>query len=192
MVRLGDRGEAPRGRASNALSAIGLRFERSRVGEVLISGLVVVAILIGVVWNLPESQIKQTMMPTLRPIAAATGLQQAWRMYAPEPVSALETIEVRVTMADGPDRVWTLSRGDRVIGPFAWYRWQKLKEQTIREPNSRAGIAHWALRELTTSAERPVRVQMLFRSQPLPAPGINALTPVTEQTLYDETLTGQP
>jgi hypothetical protein len=192
MVRLGDRGPAPRGRASNALSAIGLRFERSLVGEVLISGLVVVAILIGVVWNLPESQIKQTMTPTLRPIAAATGLQQSWRMYAPEPISALENIEVRVTMADGPDRVWTWSRGDRVIGPFAWYRWQKLKEQTIREPNSRAGIAHWALRELTTSAERPVRVQMLFRSQPLPAPGINALTPVTEQTLYDETLTGQP
>jgi hypothetical protein len=192
MVRLGDRGEAPRGRASNALSAIGLRFERSRVGEVLISGFVIVAILIGVVWNLPESQIKQTMKPTLYPIAAAAGLQQGWRMYAPEPISTLEAIEVRVTMADGPDRVWTWSRGDRVIGPFAWYRWQKLKEQAIREPNSRAGIAHWALRELTTSAERPVRVQMLFRSQPLPAPGINALTPVTEETLYDETLAGQP
>ena len=55
-------------------------------------------------------------------------------MYAPNPVRRLEVVEVHVTMADGSDRVWTLQRGDLVIGPFTWYRWQKLKEQLVREP----------------------------------------------------------
>ncbi len=176
----------------NKLSGLGQRFERSAVGEAIISGTVTLIVLIGVVWNLPDSPIKRTMAPTLRPIAAATGLQQNWQMYAPEPISRLEDMQVRVWMADGSERAWTWHRGDRVIGPFAWYHWQKLKEQAIRVPPSRPGIAHWVVRELTTPAERPVRVQILFRNQPLPAPGEDDPKTVTVETIYDEVLNGRP
>jgi hypothetical protein len=171
---------------------MGQRFEGSLVGEALISGLVAVVILVGVVWNLPESEVKRTLTPPLRPIASAAGLQQGWRMYAPEPISGLETVEVRVEMADGSDRLWTWRPGGRLVGPFAWYHWQKLKEQAIREPQSRAGIAHWVVRELTTPAERPVRVQMTFRNEHLPPPGKDAPRTVTVETLYDEILGGRP
>jgi hypothetical protein len=191
MVRLGNAGPR-RGQITSALSSAGLRFERSRIGEVLISGLVIVVVLIGVVWNLPDSRIKRTSIPTLHPIAASVGLQQSWQMYAPEPISALETLEVRVTMADGSNRLWTWHRGDRLVGPFSWYRWQKLKEQAIRDPNSRAGIARWAVRKLTVPAENPVRVQMMFRNELLPAPGADGPRDVFEETLYDEVLTRRP
>lgn len=191
MVVLLSRGAPVFRRQGVGLSDVGKRFERSLLGEALISGLVVVVILIGVVWNLPDSHIKRTMTSTLRPIAAATGLQQGWQMYAPEPISALETVEVRVTMADGTDRLWTWRRGDRLVGPFTWYHWQKLKEQTVREPNTRAGIAHWVVRELTTPAERPVRVQMILRNEVLPPPGQDGPKTARAETLYDEHLSGR-
>jgi hypothetical protein len=192
MVVVLGRGPAGHRRPVAKLSELGERFERSATGEALISAMVAVVVLIGVVWNLPVSNIKQTITPTLRPIAAATGLQQSWSMYAPEPISSLEDLQVRVRMADGSERTWSWQRGDRLIGPFAWYRWQKLKEQSIRNPDSRAGFAHWVVRQITTPAERPVRVQMLFRKELLPRPGKDGPTTVTVKNLYDEPLNGRP
>jgi hypothetical protein len=193
VVVLLDKGPtAQSGRKVGSLSGLGQRFERSLVGEAVISGLVMVVILIGVVWNLPDSDIKKSLTPNLRPIAAATGLQQRWQMYAPEPVSGLETLNVRVRMADGSDRNWTWHRGDLVVGPFSWYHWQKLKEQAVREPVSRAGIARWVVRELTTPSERPVSVEMLLRSEFLPAPGKDGPMRVKVETLYAEKLGGRP
>jgi len=191
-VVVGGRVVDDRRSAENKLSDIGQRFERSVVGEVLISGLVTVVVLIGVAWNLPNSELKRSLTPTLHPVAAAAGLQQNWQMYAPDPISGLESLLVRVRMADGSERDWQWQRGDRVVGPFTWYRWQKLKEQVIRDSGSRAGLAHWVVRELTTPAERPVHVEMLFRNEQLPAPGNAGPKPVTVTSLYSEPLVGRP
>src|SRR5882757_6161203 len=125
-------GEGGPARLSERLSAIGQRFEGSLMGQALISALVCVIVLVGVVWNMPDSEVKRTLTPTLQPIASAAALDQVWQMYAPDPISRLETVQVYVTMAGGADRMWTIHKGDLVIGPFAWYRWQKLKELTIR------------------------------------------------------------
>jgi hypothetical protein len=81
-------------RSSEQHSGIGLRFEAAAIGEALISALVGVVVLICVVWNLPDSEVKATLTPVSLPIASATGLAQPWRMYAPEPISRLETLEV--------------------------------------------------------------------------------------------------
>jgi hypothetical protein len=161
------------------------------MGQALISALVCVIVLIGVVWNSPDSEVKQVLTPTLQPIASAMSLDQVWRMYAPEPISRLETVEVHVTMAGGADRMWTIHKGDLVIGPFAWYRWQKLKEQTIREAGTRPGIAHWVVRELTNPSEHPIRVQMVFRTEDLPAPGKDGPRTTNVETLYNEDLPGR-
>jgi hypothetical protein len=177
---------------ADKLSALGQRFERSMVGEALISGVVSVVVLTGVAWNLPDSNIKQAMTTTLRPIAASTGLQQTWSMYAPEPISSLETLQVRVTMANHTDRVWSWQPGDRVIGPFTWYHWQKLKEQVIREKQIVKGMSYWVVRQLTSPAERPINVVMLFRSEGLPVPGEDGPGSVTVKTLYSENLSGRP
>lgn len=189
MVLLIRRLKEQRRRAHDAISGFGQRFERSLPGEALISGLVFVLILIGVVWNLPDSHVKRALIPTLNPIAAASGLQQSWSMYAPEPVPALETVLVRVTMADDSERVWTWQRGDRIIGHLSWYRWHKLKEQSVRQPASRPGLARWVVGELTSPVEQPVRVQMIFRNEMLPLPGQDGPRTVTDETLFDETLT---
>lgn len=172
------------------LSAIGQRFEASRFGEAVISGLVVVVLLIGVVWSLPDAELKRRLVSVLQPVAVATGLEQSWRMYAPEPLQRLEFLEIRVTMANGIQRVWTNPHGDRVVGVFASYHWQKVKENVVHNPASRVGVAHWVVRRLTGRSERPARVQMILRTESLAAPGIASPPVRGEEVLYDETLAG--
>jgi hypothetical protein len=179
-------------RVTKGLFDLGRQFETSTAGQTLISVVVVIAVVIGIVWNLPESDIKRSMTPTLRPIAAATGLSQVWSMYAPEPVSALETIDVEVSMSDGTVRQWSWQPGDRLLGPFTWYRWQKLKEQTIRQPASRPGFARWVARELTRPTDRPVKVEMLFYRKALSSPGQSEPRHEFVETLYSEWLTPRP
>ena len=174
------------------LATVRRRFERTLAGEVLISGLVALILVIGVTWNLPESEAKRQLTPVLRPIASAAGLEQSWRMYAPEPIRRLEHVEVRVTTADGDIRVWTNERGDPVIGVYAWYHWQKLKENLVREPEIRAGVAHWVVQQLTGRSEEATRVEMILRTELLPPPGANRPRTTAVETLYDEILTGQP
>jgi hypothetical protein len=189
MVLLRRRTSAPRRRVS-LVHDFGHRFERSPVGQALISALLILVILIGVVWNLPASAIKQTTTPTLYPIAASTGLQQSWSMYAPNPLVELETLEVHVTMGDGSVRTWLWRKGNRVLGPFEWYRWQKLKEQLVRQPSGRADFSRWVVGELTGSADRPVRVDMVLSRKALPPPGQAASSSGTTETIYSEVLGG--
>jgi hypothetical protein len=172
------------------LSTIGRRFEASRAGEAVISCVIVVVLIIGVVWSLPDAEIKHRLTQILQPVASAAGLEQSWRMYAPEPLQRLEFLDVRVTMANGVQRVWTNPRGDRVAGAFEWYHWQKVKENAVHDPAIRVGLAHWVVRRLTGRSERAVRVQMILRTESLPAPGTDVTPARGEEILYDENLTG--
>ena len=164
------------------------RFETSFLGEVVISVAVTAIVLIAVVWNLPDSEIRRSAIPTLTPLAASTGLEQVWSMYAPDPIQRTEILEVHVTMADGSDRLWTFQRGDYVGGPLFWYHWQKFKEQVIRQPGTRAGLADWAVHQLTRPDEHATRVQVVFRTIGLVAPGEETPPTTTVETLYERAL----
>ena len=152
--------------------------------------MVVLALTIGVVWSMPDAEFKRRLVPVLQPVAVATGLEQDWRMYAPEPLGRLELVEVRVTMTNGVQRVWTPPRGERVVGAFAWYHWQKLKENLVRVPAIRVDTAHWVIHQVTERSERAARVQMALRTELLPAPGADSPRTAAEEILYDEILTG--
>lgn len=166
------------------------RFETSFLGEVVISVAVTAIVLIAVVWNLPDSEIRRSAMPTLTPLAATAGLEQIWSMYAPDPIRRTEILEVHVTMADGSDRVWTFQSGDYVGGPLFWYHWQKLKEQVIRQPDTRAGLADWVVHQQTGPDNHAVRVQVVFRAVDLVAPGQDTPPATSVETLYQRTLEG--
>jgi hypothetical protein len=172
------------------LTGLQQRLESSPIGQGLISAVVVVVVLVGVVWNLPDSAIKDAFTPPLTPVASAAGLEQHWQMYAPDPIRRLEFVEVHVTMADDTQRVWAMREDHPAVGQFAWYHWQKLKEQVVRQSDIRAGIAHWVVRKLTMPSENPIRVQMIFRAQDLPEPGKSGPAGTSQEVLYDETLTG--
>jgi hypothetical protein len=167
-------------------------FESSDVGQTLISALVSIVLLIGIAWNLPDSTIRGRLMPILEPVAQVLGLEQIWKMYAPDVIRQLEFTDVKVTMSDGSVRTWNVPGGDKVIGPFSWYHWQKLKENVFRDATMRADFAHWVVREITDPAESPARVQIIERLQDIPPPGQPSNGVMHKEVLYDEILVARP
>jgi hypothetical protein len=172
------------------LSGLQQSFEESRTGQILISGLVATIVLVGVAWNLPESPIKSSLAPLVKP-ATVVNLNQPWSVYAPSPKTRLETVEVHVTMADGAKRVWTLEPGTLVDRLFASSHWQRLMEYSVLNGDIRPGVSRWAARQVTGPSERAVHVAMILWTKPLSPPGEEASQATATKVLYEADLTGQ-
>jgi hypothetical protein len=54
----------------------------------------------------------------------------------------------------------------------------------------RPDFAHWVVRQLSGPGDRPVRVDLLLRTQQIPPPGVAGPGQVGVETLYSENLTG--
>lgn len=176
------------------LAGVQERVEQTTVGKTLISVLAVGAILIGVVWSLPESPIKRSVVPLVRPAAIVTGLDQAWSVFAPDPPRTLNTFEIHVVMEDQSMRPWTVPHGHPIYGQYSWYRFQKLKEW-ILAPNSGVNVndfVHWVVRQVTEPGEKPVFVELVSRVEALPPPGTDTEPVVEFHVVYQEYLAGRP
>jgi hypothetical protein len=166
------------------------RVERTSVGQGLISGLIVAALLTGVVWNLPDSMIRQQAMTIALPIGNVTGLGQEWGVFAPNPPRQGDYLSVVVTLADGREATWMLPTGDPVVGHYSTERWHKLREFLMKTPSLRPTFARWVARDVAGPAARPVRVRIIVRTVSLPPPGSAVPARTTVRTLYDEKLAG--
>lgn len=138
-----------------------------RAGDIAISVMVALLVVVAVVGSLPDSAIKDTLAPMLQPLTRATGLDQSWGVFSPNPPRKLTEVEVHVIMSDGEDRVWRLDADRSLPG----YRWRKLKEEVIRHNKLRPGLAKYVVREVTEPGERAVRVLMVVQTETLPLPG---------------------
>ena len=123
------------------LSTLQQRFEESRLGERVISALIILMVFVGVAWNLPDSPIKRTLTPIVGPVGSAVHINQIWALFAPAVSKRTETVEVQVTMADGAVRVWSAQLNDRAIGGFASTHWMRLLNLAIKKPEIRPDIA---------------------------------------------------
>lgn len=179
-------------RLGASVSTAQQKFESSPLGEVLISALVSMILLVAVVWSSPDSAFRRTAIPPVEPIALASGLDQSWYMFAPDPYRQLETVEVLVTTADGDEHVWTFPHGN-VFTQFSWYHWHKLKEQSVKNPGIRADITRWAAGQMVEPAEYPVRIAMILEVETFPLPGVsNPRVTTRTETLFTETMSGPP
>ena len=177
--------------AIGQLSTLQQRFEESRTGQVMISCLVAAILFVGVAWNLPESPIKRSLVPFLKP-TAVVNLNQSWAVYAPSPIDRFNAVEVQVTMVDGASRVWTHEPGTRMDRLFASSHWEKLFEYVLLDARARQGVARWVAQKLTGPSERAVGVVMLLRTNSLSPPGEAASTTTATKVLYQEDLTAAP
>ncbi len=170
-------------------STLQQRFEESRVGKVVISGLVAVMVLVAVVWNVPDSPIRRSLLPLVEPVAAPAGLDQYWAMYA-SPSRRVEAVEVHVRMANGETRVWTMQPGERGVG--WWDRWIMLRRAVMVDASVRPQIARWVAREVTGPNERAAAVAVVLRTETLSPPGEDAAGGKSAmKVLYQEALAGQ-
>ncbi|BBY93724.1 hypothetical protein MGALJ_33930 [Mycobacterium gallinarum] len=175
------------------LSTVQQRFEESRVGKMVISGLLVVAFLVCVAWNLPDSPIKRVVQPALAPVAVPTGLDQGWAMYAPDPSKRADMIEVQVKMADGETKTWTTQPGQPGIG--WWDRWLKVRYYAVLDANLRPQLARWVVRQVTGPDEQAVAVEIILRTETLQAPAdregeSGTRRPTATKIIYREQLAG--
>src|SRR5215210_3863536 len=178
-------------RIRNPLSGVQERFERTPVGEVAISVLVSVILLIAIVWSMPDSELRRTALPILEPVALTSGLDQSWYMFAPDPYRRLETVEIQVITASGDERVWDFPKGN-LLDQFTWYRWHKLKEQGVKVPEIRAGIVRWAASQVLEPSDYPAEVSMVLTTMDFLPPGETGDSLEGTEVLYAETLTSPP
>lgn len=165
------------------------RVEESRLGKRLISAIILVILGTQVVWSMPDSAIRQALMPVVEPLNAVN-LNERWAMFAPVTGTRAWRFHVDVTMADGSTRVWS-HRPDGLLEKILMPdRWQPLMEMATRQPDGRKEFARWVVDTVTEPSERPVKVAVLYDFKALAPPGQPSKAPFSTKVLYEEVLTG--
>ena len=105
------------------------RFERSTIGQVLISAVIVLVLACEVGTHLPPSALRDAVSEPADQIVRLLGSEQAWGVFAPNPRSTSIELEARVTFADGSRTTWTLPTGPALGANLRYYRWRKWLER---------------------------------------------------------------
>jgi hypothetical protein len=153
------------------------RIESSDLGRALISAFVIVTLLVIFASNLPrlhDSELKRKLSRIGTPYLGATGIDQSWSVFAPEPVKTNNGFTALVTFRDGNTAQWQAPQDDRFLGAFREGRWSKWLE-VVRNPIYTEDVlkpaAAWIARRYATDGRRPVRVTFIRAWQDIPAPG---------------------
>ena len=104
-------------------------------GRLLISAFILVTLAAVCITNLPESRLRRDAMKAAEPFLGATGLDQNWRVFAPDPRQTSLRLEARVRYANGSSAVWRPPTGDDLVGAYWDYRWAKWLENVTQDAN---------------------------------------------------------
>ncbi|MDQ3353662.1 MAG: hypothetical protein M3507_04105 [Actinomycetota bacterium] len=140
------------------------RLETSQFGRRLLSVLLVAVVAAAVLWNLPESAVREQTAPVVEQIVNTVGLDQRWNLFAPNPPRRTFEVVARIEYTDGSLVLWRSPRNDR------WRKWLG----TIRSERSRRlwePTAAWIATHHDSAGRQTRRVELIVRWRDLPAPG---------------------
>lgn len=170
-------------------ATLGERFERSTAGRVVISLGALVVLTILFFWNLPNSELKSYGVDAVRPVAQAVGLDQNWRVFAPNPRQVALDLYAIAEYEDGTTATWHVpDETEPFLSPYRTYRWRKWMEH-VRLDDKKSlwrPAAQWVARELTVDGREPVKVSLIRRWYDLPAPGSGGEPPPWNEYTYFE------
>lgn len=152
------------------------RLESTSLGRVLLSAFIAVTLFCVFVTNLPDSELRGRASPISDRYLTATGLDQNWGVFAPDPRREVIALEARIAYAGGDKRVWRPPESGALIGAYRDYRWRKFVENAISPSNrdelwrSTALFAARAERGSDTGRRR-ARVSLVYRFYELRPPG---------------------
>lgn len=169
--------------------ALWLRVERSTVGQAAITFLVFVLVFVLFFWNVPDSGLREAGLDVARPLGNITGLDQNWRVFAPNPRRVALDLYATIEYADGEVVRWSVpDESEPFLSPYRTYRWRKWMEHVRLD--DKQGLwrpaAEWLARKYTVDDREPVRVSLTRRWYDLPAPGSGAPTPEYNEFTYFE------
>ena len=124
----------------------------------------------------------------VRPVLDATGLNQNWNLFAPNPRRSTLRLEARIDYADGTSSVWRTPISDPFVGTYRAFRWRKWASYVLS--NSRRSLwpaaAAWLAKIHTREGKVPVRVTLFrqFFFAPKPGSGDSLQPPWREDLLY--------
>jgi hypothetical protein len=161
------------------------RLETSAAGRAAISVFIAATVASVVAWNLPESELKRDALEVARPYVLATGLNQNWGVFAPDPRRQSLEVVADVRYADGARETLTLPRGGRVLGGYWDYRWRKWMEgaRTDEHDDLWEPTAAWFARRAAADGRRPVSVTLVRRWRDNLPPGFGS-GPAQEYAYY--------
>jgi hypothetical protein len=159
------------------------RIEASDIGRALISAFVVITLVVIVAANLPASELKTKLTRVAGPYTDATGLNQVWGVFAPDPRRQVLLVEARIEYADGSTEVWRPPRGPPFPNSYRDVRWRKWVEVV---PLALPQTALWLARSHTHDGRVPTHVEIVQRRYKLLPPGNGPdRTPWETRVLYD-------
>ncbi len=149
------------------------RLESSRIGRLVISLGILVVLGTVLTWNLPSSELAIRTQPPFQRVLYATGLDQNWSVFAPDPPRAEVDFQARIAYNDGTERLWEVPTGDPVLGAYWDYRWLKWGEIVSAGIDARLWLpaARWIARQETDAGRHPVTVTLFRHITPLPLGG---------------------
>ncbi len=146
------------------------RLESSRIGRVLLS--IGILVVLGAVftWNLPPSELARKTQPVFQRFFVASGLDQNWSVFAPDPPTVEQNLQARILYDDGTERTWEVPTGDPILGAYWDYRWLKWGEIISAGTNAQQWLptAAWIARQETDAGRRPVSVTLVRHLTPRP------------------------
>ncbi|HKP88566.1 MAG TPA: hypothetical protein VJT75_01205 [Thermoleophilaceae bacterium] len=139
------------------------RLEGTRQGRALISAFLIVTLVAVVVTNLPDSHLRRQVQRVSEPYLHATGLDQAWRLFGPEPRRYTIGLRASITYADGRGETWRPPAGGDLVDGYWDYHWQKWQEwvMDVRHRDLWRPAAEFVAREHRSAGRRPVRVTLV-------------------------------
>jgi hypothetical protein len=150
------------------------RLESNGVARAVISALVVVIVASIAMSSISDSPLRRSLLRHDQALLDATGLDQRWNLFAPDPRRRAIDVRARIRYADGRRETWTLPRGPAVVGVYWDHRWRKWMDAGAQ---GGAGsplwrwLARWLVSTRSEAGRRPVAVTVLGRSRRLRPPG---------------------
>jgi hypothetical protein len=135
----------------------------SRGKRLGISAIIVLTLLGMLASAAPKSVIKDGLIDLTRPYLLATGLEQAWGVFAPSPPRTTNDVVARIDRTDGTVGVYPLAGGDG-ISAYWDYRWRKYGEQMWKKRSAereRTAFARWVADQDRAAGHQPVRVTLV-------------------------------
>jgi hypothetical protein len=156
-----------------------------------ISAFLVVHLGAVVIINLPPSALRQALISTAAHYLMPIGLDQAWGMFAPNPVMHSMTLEAMTIDKNGIQRTFVFPK----MTDFSWWRaiprvrHSKFASNCGMAPNVvvREFAVRHAIRQLAIPADAfPVEAELLYQVRETPPPGsppADPMKPPVPQTL---------
>jgi hypothetical protein len=151
--------ESPEAELPESAGLVGHRIARLAVSVAILAWLVGI-----VVWNMPNSATRNAVLPKVQPLMTATGIQQNWGVFAPNPRNEEWDMTIEMYYADGSMREWTFP-DNQLVGMWFVFRWQKQMEALINENNTANAEAFAKWLRLTESSPDNAIVRVVFRHE---------------------------